>query len=412
MPYNGAGIFTLTTGNPVVTGTVISSTWANNTLSDIANNGLTNCITKDGQTTPTANLPMGNFNFTNLAAPTGTGQALRWEQLQKGSDIASAATITIPNEGAAFDITGTTTITAFSGTFPGRIVYLRFKAALSLTNSASLVLPNGKDLKPYPNDVYAFESVDSGVWQWVGGTNRLPALYRSGGTLTASTTSVTIAPGAWRSAGDETNLVLLSSITKNIQSSGAWAAGSGNNGLFTGALAASTWYHVFVIRNTTTGAVDAGFDTSPTAANIPSGWVAYRRVGAVSTNVSSVILPFAQNGNEFRYITPTDILNNVGVGVAANVVVTVPQGIACRAKLGLYLDVQATALSVAVFAVGEADRTGARYAQVVASSAGGQAAEIYVMTDTSRQVVVKATNAAIPSGFYLQTRGYFDFVGD
>jgi hypothetical protein len=37
VPYDPiTGLFTLVEGNPVVTGTVISSTWANNTLSDIA----------------------------------------------------------------------------------------------------------------------------------------------------------------------------------------------------------------------------------------------------------------------------------------------------------------------------------------------------------------------------------------
>jgi hypothetical protein len=85
MPYNGAGIFTLPTGNPVVTGTVISSSWANNTLSDIANNGLSNCITKDGQTTPTANIPLGGFRLTGVAAAVDTTDAVNAGQLQAGT---------------------------------------------------------------------------------------------------------------------------------------------------------------------------------------------------------------------------------------------------------------------------------------------------------------------------------------
>jgi len=36
MSRNGSGTYTLPAGNPVVTGTTISSSWANNTLSDIA----------------------------------------------------------------------------------------------------------------------------------------------------------------------------------------------------------------------------------------------------------------------------------------------------------------------------------------------------------------------------------------
>lgn len=71
MSYNGSGTFTLAAGNPVVTGTTISSTWANNTLSDIAT-GLTTAICKDGQTTPTANIPLGTFKLTGM----GVGSAL------------------------------------------------------------------------------------------------------------------------------------------------------------------------------------------------------------------------------------------------------------------------------------------------------------------------------------------------
>ncbi len=37
MPRNSAGVYSLPAGNPVVTGTVISSTWANTTLTDIGN---------------------------------------------------------------------------------------------------------------------------------------------------------------------------------------------------------------------------------------------------------------------------------------------------------------------------------------------------------------------------------------
>ncbi len=48
MPRNGSGTFTLVTGNPVVTGTTIESTWANNTLSDIAT-AMTDSLSRSGQ---------------------------------------------------------------------------------------------------------------------------------------------------------------------------------------------------------------------------------------------------------------------------------------------------------------------------------------------------------------------------
>ena len=56
MSYNGSGTFQInTTGQPVVTGTVISSTAFNALTADLAT-GLSTAITKDGQTTTTARI--------------------------------------------------------------------------------------------------------------------------------------------------------------------------------------------------------------------------------------------------------------------------------------------------------------------------------------------------------------------
>ena len=71
MSFNGSGTFVInSSGQPVAANTVISSTVFNALTADLAT-GLSTCITKDGQTTPTANIPMGTFKFTNL----GNGSA-------------------------------------------------------------------------------------------------------------------------------------------------------------------------------------------------------------------------------------------------------------------------------------------------------------------------------------------------
>jgi len=69
MARNGAGTYTLPAGNPVTTGTTISSTWANNTLNDIAS-GLTTSLAYDGQTAPVANLPMATYAHTGVGNAT------------------------------------------------------------------------------------------------------------------------------------------------------------------------------------------------------------------------------------------------------------------------------------------------------------------------------------------------------
>lgn len=97
MSYNGSGVFTINTaGQPVVTGTTISSTTFNNLTADLAT-GLTTALTKDGQSTPTANIGMGAFKITNLAAGTVASDAARLDQVQGGSAtfITAAGTDTI-----------------------------------------------------------------------------------------------------------------------------------------------------------------------------------------------------------------------------------------------------------------------------------------------------------------------------
>lgn len=91
MPFNGSGTYTLPAGNPVVTGTTISSTTTNNTNSDIAT-ALTNCVTRDGQSTPSADLPMNSHKLTGLSAGTSNGDSVRYEQLTAKQDTLVSGT--------------------------------------------------------------------------------------------------------------------------------------------------------------------------------------------------------------------------------------------------------------------------------------------------------------------------------
>ena len=132
MSYNGSGTFNLfTPGNPVVTGTVISSTWANATLSDLAT-GLTTAITKDGQTVTTGSIPFaagisvgGAFvvdSSGNLAVTTN-----KFTVAAASGNTAVAGTLAV---------TGHTTfegVTSTGATGTGKLVY---------DTSPTLVTPN------------------------------------------------------------------------------------------------------------------------------------------------------------------------------------------------------------------------------------------------------------------------------
>jgi hypothetical protein len=78
---NGSGTYSLPAGNPVVTGTTVSSTWANNTLNDLAS-AMTQSLAADGQTTPTADLPMGGFKHLDVGDALTRDQYPSYAQVQ------------------------------------------------------------------------------------------------------------------------------------------------------------------------------------------------------------------------------------------------------------------------------------------------------------------------------------------
>jgi hypothetical protein len=84
MARNGAGTYTLPAGNPVTTGTTISSSWANSTLNDIAS-GLTTSLAYDGQTAPVANLPMATYAHTGVGNATVRTMYAAAGQVQDGT---------------------------------------------------------------------------------------------------------------------------------------------------------------------------------------------------------------------------------------------------------------------------------------------------------------------------------------
>lgn len=138
MPFNGSGTYTLPAGNPVVTGTTISSTTTNNTNSDIAT-ALSNCITRDGQSTPSANLPMNSKKLTGLAAGTTAGDSVRYEQIQYLDGVSSAGTsgyVLTSNGAGTAPSFQSLTVTGFLPLAGGTMTGLLTTKELALTKTA------------------------------------------------------------------------------------------------------------------------------------------------------------------------------------------------------------------------------------------------------------------------------------
>lgn len=189
-----SGTFTINSvGQPVVTGTVISSTTFNALTADLAT-GLSTCLLKDGTQTVTGNIPMSSFKFTGLAAGSAAGNSLRYEQLfttsavqmlgsmewVKGADIASATTTNLTTAtGNAVHVTGTTTITAVTlGTGMWRLVI--FDGALTLTHHATNNnLPGAANITTAAGDRAYYWSDGTTVYctDYVRATSALPVNF-------------------------------------------------------------------------------------------------------------------------------------------------------------------------------------------------------------------------------------------
>jgi hypothetical protein len=142
MSRNGTGTYNLPSGNPVVTGTSISSTWANTTLTDIAN-ALTGSVASDGQTPMIGQLDMNSNKIKNLAAATVAGNAVEYAQF--------TAAFTDPVFTGNLTVNGTGFVLIAKGT----------------TAERPLVPVNGEIR--YNTDTEQFEGYADGAWGPLGG---------------------------------------------------------------------------------------------------------------------------------------------------------------------------------------------------------------------------------------------------
>lgn len=216
---------------------------------------------------------------------------------------------------------------------------------------------------------------------------------------------------------DSTNAVSIQLTATLVKSAtAAWAAGAGS-GLFTGSsVPSSTVLHCFVIMKTN-GTVDAGFDTSVTAANRPAAYTYFRRVGSVITDTQPHIRLFHQYGDEFWWDTSILDVNASAPGTAAVTrTLTVPTGVAVKAILDLTVyDSAGTSCEAYVSNIDSADLTPLFTADIQSTASSTAAIEGYgaqmIWTNTSGQIRSRQTTSAATSTVRIRTRGWIDQRG-
>ena len=99
---------------------------------------------------------------------------------------------------------------------------------------------------------------------------------------------ILIAVGECRDSTDAADITLASALTKRADA--AWAVGSTEGGMDTGSIPASATLHVWLIKRSDTGVVDALFSISATAPTMPASYDYKRLIGSYRTDSSNNII--------------------------------------------------------------------------------------------------------------------------
>jgi hypothetical protein len=206
-------------------------------------------------------------------------------------------------------------------------------------------------------------------------------------------------------------LTLVAAINKTTS---AWAVGSGNGALDTGAIAASTWYHAFVIKNAVAQVVDILISLSLTAPALPSGYTTFRRIGSMKTNASSQWMQFVQVGDEFLWTTTAIDVSNAAPATANRTLYTlsVPTGVQVAALMRVSYNSATLQANIVVTSPDESDQapgSGSAGFELILTVAGQwTAAPMQKRTNTSAQIGVRAN---VTIALYISTYGWIDRRG-
>lgn len=221
---------------------------------------------------------------------------------------------------------------------------------------------------------------------------------------TDAANDIDIAAGtAWASNVDA-GLRLTSTLTKRLDAS--WSVGTNQGGLDTGSKANSTWYHVWLIRRSDTGVVDALFSTNATSPTMPTNYDQRRRIGSIVTNGSGAIRAFTQIGDYFD-MADVNLLNGTAPPTTGTPLTVIsPAGIRCQAIVFATIISSNGTKRLRVTGAGTSEMQ--EFASNPASPWDGKALPYW--TNTSSQIFYSADSSA-DCIVFIGSRGWIDRRG-
>lgn len=227
------------------------------------------------------------------------------------------------------------------------------------------------------------------------------------------TNSIDITTGAAASDGATPVLMSLASGLTKVANV-AWAVGTGNGWLDTGAIG-NGWYYAYIIARSDTGVVDSLLSLSATAPTMPGSYDRKRRIGALFRTAGSFVT-FIQDGDFFEYKAPTADITTISTTPTLRTI-KAPTAFSVMARIGVQIANTAGVMPNAnhwdpsLGSTLPSTRTGV--VQMFANTPSFAQATSVVMdvrTNSSGQIYTSTTGGGL-TGYNLETLGYFDSRG-
>lgn len=195
-------------------------------------------------------------------------------------------------------------------------------------------------------------------------TAALPRLYKSGFEISMNSTfptrKIDIAPGACRSIQDNFDIKLLNTITVDINDT------VNDRG---GVIANGTFPYIFIISDGTN--VKGWIDSSNTAANRPSAYTYYRRIGAINyIDSTNGIRGFIQSRNQILWLSAVNDIDTTDTTYSNQIFTcTSPSNISIAALLGGW--VGNNSVNAYPYLYVKPKNCGANFIAIVSANVGG-----------------------------------------